>query len=151
VTDLLQHLQDFYAQAEWPMVQVPDQPILTAQYEGKNGQWVFVVAPHEDLRVVTMFSRAPIESPPERFDDVTVFLERINFGLTVGAWVLDREDGEIRFRIGVDASEGDPSPQALQRATLLCITAMDGMLPTLKAIIEEGVSADGALERLFPA
>ena len=149
MTDLLQHLQDFYAKAEWPMVQVPDQPILTSSYQGTHGQWAFVVVPHEDLGVVTMFCRAPLDSSPDRYDDLTVFLERVNFGLTIGAWVLDREDGEIRFRIGMDASGGDLSNHLLRRFTMLCVTAMDSMVPTLQALIEEGLGAQEALERLI--
>jgi len=151
VGQLLESLQEFYARAEWPMVQVPGQPILSATYQGTNGQWVFVAAPHEDLRVVTLFCRAPLESPKDRYEDVTVFLERINFGLTVGAWVLDREDGEIRFRVSVDASEAPPSDARIQRASLLCVTAMDSMLPTLRSLIEDGLTAKEAMERLFPS
>jgi len=146
--ELFPVLQAFYEKVEWPMVQVPGEAILTTTYEGTHGQWVFVVVPHEDLRVVTMFSRSPMECPPERFGEVSVFLERVNFGMTYGAWVMDREDGEIRFRIGLDVSEGEPSEHLLMRSTLLCITAMDSLLPALRAVIEEGVSAEDALKRL---
>jgi hypothetical protein len=146
---LLNQLAAFYKRVEWPMTPVSGEEILYTRYSGTNGEWVFVASADDSTGVITIFSRAPFDCPPERIGELSEFLERINFGITHGAWVLDRRDGEIRFRVGADSAGMDLSDQLLQRITLFCVTAMDTYLGALRQVID-GKSAREMLKQLFP-
>ena len=141
---------DFYNQLEWPMVQIPGEPILTTTYQGKNGQWVVVCSADDTQRNLAMFSRAPMACPPERMSSVIAFFTRINFGMLIGAWVVDTSDGEIRFRIGQDARAIEITPEVLQRMTLYMVMTMDHYLPALRALLDGDTDPVGAYELVFP-
>ena len=99
---LFSQLVDFYQDIGFPMTHAEGTTILSARYQGKNALWTFIASSDEDNRILIMFARAPEPCPPERMAEMSAFLERSNFGMTHGAWVMDRDDGEIRFRVGVD-------------------------------------------------
>lgn len=149
MAELFDRLVAFYDEAGWPMVQVPNETILSTTYQGERGQWVFVSSCHEEHGTVTMFSRGPAPAPPERHDELLRLFNQVNFGLTHGAWVLDPTDGEIRFRVGADLRGGTPSDEALQRMTLFTVLTMDQAIPALEALLAGKVDAAGAFQMLF--
>lgn len=150
MSKLFNQLVAFYKSINWPMEQIPDNTILSITYAGKNGQWVFVASTDEPNGIVVMFARAPMSCPPEKYTVMSEFLERANFGMTHGAWVMDRRDGEIRYRLGVDMNGLGLTFDYLRDMTLYTNMTIDQYLPGLHAIIENGVSAQEAFTLVFP-
>ena len=147
---LFTRLVEFYKHIEWPMVQVPNETVLSTTYQGRNGQWVFVVSANDPQANVAMFSRVPQTCPPERLDAIAAFFTRINFGLLIGAWVIDTSDGEMRFRVGQDAKAIDLSIEVLQRLTLYTVMTMDHYLPAIEAVLKGEATTQQAYEIVFP-
>lgn len=140
----------FYEKMGWPMAQIAGETILSTTYGGTVAQWVFVASVDEPNGIITMFARTPEPCPPEHFTIMSEFLERANFGMTHGAWVMDRSDGEIRFRVGVDMNGLPLTDEYLRNLTLYTNLTMERYWPGLKAIIHEGAAAATALARVFP-
>lgn len=90
--------------------------------QAKQGDTVFVY-----------YSLCPVRAPAERRATVGAFLCQVNFALLVGAWEMDMDDGEIRFRTSVDL-QGD----ALTEATIAraVIHNHDVMLTWLPALLD---------------
>ena len=151
MSTLFDQMVSFYERSSWPMAQVPHNTILSTTYQGENGQWIFVASVDDNTGVITMFSRAPLSCPPDLFNTMSEFLERANFGMTHGAWVMDRNDGEIRYRVGVDMEGMILTDEYLRNLTLYTNFTMDSYLPSLKAIVEAGASAKTAFEMMFPS
>ncbi len=147
---LFKQMAAFYESINWPMEQIPDNTILSITYAGKIEQWVFVASTDEDNGIVVMFARAPMSCPPEKYAVMSEFLERANFGMTHGAWVMDRRDGEIRYRLGVDMNGLGLTHDYLRDMTLYTNMTMDQYLPGLHAIIDSGASAQEAFTLVFP-
>ncbi|MBT3219004.1 MAG: hypothetical protein HN348_07930 [Proteobacteria bacterium] len=146
---LFDQLVGFYEKAEWPMGQVPNEAIISTQYSGDNGQWVFVVSCDEELGTIVMFSRGPLECPPDKLGLLIEFFARVNFGMSVGAWVVDFSDGEIRFRVGLDAKVIDVSDAQLQRMTMYTVMTMDHYLPGLMALLNGEADVGQAYDLVF--
>ena len=147
---IFERLVDFYKQIEWPMVQVPNEPILSTTYQGNNGQSVVVVSADDHQQNVAMFARAPRACPPERHDAMAAFFTRINFGLLIGAWVIDTTDGEVRFRIGQDCKAIEPTFEVIKRMTLYTVMTMDHYIPALEAVMKGEATTQQAYELVFP-
>ena len=146
---LFDKLQQIYADIGWDMVQVPNENILSTTYGGKNRNWTFVVTTDEPNRVMAMFSRLPFSCPPERFDALSQFMEKANFGMSHGAWVMDRSDGEVRFRVGVDMGGVELNVAYVKQLTLYTNMTMEFYLPAMQAIVEDSKSVEEALDITF--
>lgn len=147
---LFNQLVAFYDSINWPMEQVEDDTILSITYAGSNAQWVFVASTDETNGIVVMFARSPLSCPPEKYMVMSEFLERANFGMTHGAWVMDRSDGEIRYRVGLDTNGLELTHNYLRNLTLYTNMTLEHYLPGLRAVIEAGASAQEAFAEVFP-
>jgi len=146
---LFDDLKAFFARMGWPVNPLEGQPVLSFSYQGRNGQWVFIATVNEETRVVTMLSRAPFACPPERLPAVSELVLRANFGMSYGALDLDHDDGEIRFRTGVDLTGVQPVDENLAALARYNVLTMDVYLPALKAVIEGTKSPEDALAGAF--
>jgi hypothetical protein len=134
----------------WPMEESPENAILSVTYQGKHGQWVFVASMDEANGTITLFTRFPESCPRDRFSVMSEFLEKANFGMTHGAWVMDRSDGEIRYRLGVDINGIQLTDELLQNMTLYTNLTMDTYWMGLKSILKQECSASEAFLQVFP-
>lgn len=150
MSQLFDKLISFYNQIGWLMKQVPNETIISVQYLGDNGQWDFIASTDESNKIITMFARVPYACPRKKFNTVSEFLERANFGMTHGAWVMDRKDGEIRYRVGVDVSYTEINDKLLQSLTFYTNYTMNYYLKAIFAILKEDISAKEAFNIVFP-
>lgn len=147
---LFDTLVAFYSTIDWPMSQVPGQTILSTTYSGQQQQWVFVASSDEAHQAIVMFSRAPLECPEDRIHEVLRLFNHANFAITMGAWVLDPGDGEIRFRVGIDVHDVPVTPELLRRLTLYTVMTMEHYLPGLQGLLSGELDAEEAWTRIFP-
>jgi hypothetical protein len=77
------------------------------------------------------------------------FFNRVNFGMSHGAWILDVSDGEIRFRVGVDLAGRDITGDELGAITNYVNTVMGATLPALRALIAGSATPDSAMSMVF--
>lgn len=150
MSKLFNKLVKFYEKIGWPMKQVPNNTILAVWYRGDTAQWDFIASSDESNKIITMFARVPEVCPGEKFSTMSEFLEKANFGMTHGAWVMDRRDGEIRYRVGVDVSKIEINDDFLEGITLYTNLTMNNYLQAIFAIIKEGFSAQQAFNIVFP-
>lgn|GEM_PF-1688578 len=147
---LFDSLSRFYEKLGWPMSQIENNTILFIQYRGDNAQWDFIASSDESNKIITMFARVPEVCPAEKFSTMSEFLEKANFGMTHGAWVMDRSDGEIRYRVGVDVGKIEINDNFLESLTIYTNLTMNYYLESIFAIIKKGVSAQKAFSIVFP-
>jgi hypothetical protein len=146
-----EQLIQFYDQTMgWPMEVDRDNQILSVRYKGNNAQWIFVASSDANSETITMFARSPEACPSSHFNTMSEFLERSNFGMTHGAWVMDRQDGEIRYRVGVDVGKLEITDAFLQGLTIYTNMTMDHYLPGIQAIIQNNCSSEQAYAIVFP-
>ena len=122
----------------WELEVLQGQTIASATYRSGEDAWVFVAAVNEDLRVLTLFARAPEPCPAERIDEMLQFFNRANFPMTHGTWTLDHDDGEIRFRVGADLAGRDMAGDELAALTQDVYTVMRVCLPAVRSVIAGG-------------
>ncbi|MFM2376364.1 MAG: hypothetical protein RLZZ165_1461 [Bacteroidota bacterium] len=146
--DIFEQVTAHFAERKWPMQKMEGENILSCPYNGTHGTWAFVVTCDDD--VLVMFARAPRNCPPDYYDEVTAFMNRANFGMTHGAWVMDRTDGEIRFRVGADLGGLTPDSDFFQRMTLYTNFTMDKYLPGFTAVINDDATYEEAFAIVFP-
>lgn len=147
---LFEKMVAFYKKASWPMEKIGEDSntIMATNYKGNQGNWLFFAMSDEQNKIIILFARAPEACPPEKVNALSHFFEIVNFKMTHGAWIMDRTDGEIRYRLGVDMGEMELTDDYLRDLSYYVNMTMDTYLPALRSIFNDGKSAREAFETI---
>jgi hypothetical protein len=91
--------------------------------------------------------------PPDRCDEMAEFLTRANFGLVIGCFEFDLDDGRVRFRSSIDFTNSEltetlirnsirSSMDAVERYGDAIVKVLRGELDAMQAIKEVETGAD---------
>lgn len=128
-----------------PVQRAPELSGLRLGFTGESGQWLCFARVDEEKRIAVFYSIAPFVVPPERREEVMRYLTRASFGLPLGAFELDLDDGEVRFKTSLALGEAEPHKSLLTQLVWTNVAVMDRYLPGLVAASQQGLSADKAL------
>lgn len=103
---------------------------------------VWVRAAEQQVLVHSVF---PSLVPADRLDAVSRFVQRANFGLIMGNFELDLDDGEVRYKTSVEVGDLHPGQMLLRPLFVANIGTCHRYFPGLAAVID-GASADAQIE-----
>lgn len=78
---------------------------LRLQIQGKNAEWPCLIRVFEQTKRILIYSVLPLNVAEAQRADLAIMLTQINYGLIIGNFELDLDDGEIRYKTSMD-SEG---------------------------------------------
>jgi hypothetical protein len=128
VSTIYEALRDYFSSTGLDVDEHADAGWVATDGFGEHGSWLLVGQAHEVAGSLAIYSVLPSRIPEERRDAVALLLTRINYGLIVGNFELDLDDGEVRFK--ASGPTGTPLPPLV--ATVLGQT--DRWLPALEAV-----------------
>ncbi len=102
---------------------------------------------YEDRPGIMLFQYAPFKVPRVHRTTVAELLARINYVLANGALGMDMQDGEIRYKNGVDIKGGVISIAMISELVELGLSILDQYLPAVAAVVYAGQSAEQAFSR----
>jgi hypothetical protein len=144
---LFSGLKKVFVDYRWPFSEVPGMPVLLSELSGPLGSWTFYAQIVEDQELIAFYSVCPLTVPENRRVEVADFLTRANYGLAVGNFELDFEDGEIRYKTVLEVEGRYISPGLVKRLVKANGLAMETYLPGIGAVVG-GTPAVPALDRL---
>jgi len=146
--ELFDSIRKFFTDDEWYFMQLDEQTVLQMGFQGTNGKWTCYAQVNEEQRLFFFYSVCPINVPEERRPQVAEYITRANYGLKIGNFELDFEDGEVRYKTSVDV-ENDDLTQALVSNHVYANTwTMDRYLPGLLAVVYGDVQPKDAIEQV---
>ena len=97
-----------YFRSEGWKGQEPEEGVLVFRFEDELGhQWGCLAIAHEDAEQLAFYSVILTQVPEARRAEVTNFIMRTNYGMQVGNFEMDLDDGEIRFKTSVDVENAE--------------------------------------------
>jgi hypothetical protein len=124
-----------------------DEQSFSFNYKGENALWPCFVICREEEAQVLFYSVAPVSVAPESRVDVAEMVLRANYGAVLGGFELDVDDGEVRYRTGLDVSDTKLDPVMFRNIVLMNLLMMDTYMPALLAVIHGGVVPSIAVEK----
>ncbi len=106
-----------------------------------NGVLVTWFSVDEDDEIVLYVSRCPVFVPEERRQAAMEFLTRANFGLRIGHFEFDLDDGEVRYKTSIDVEGDELSPALVKRMLRPNLMTMDRYLPGLLRVVYGATTA----------
>lgn len=121
--------------------------------------YTFAARGEHGVYPVLVYARAPFliciasfrqTVPDARRLETAEYLHRINYGLLLGNFEMDYDEGEVRFRTSLMA-EGSLTHEVLDRYIQMPAAMLDRYAPGLAAIVADGEIAGEALRRVQDA
>jgi hypothetical protein len=140
-------IQSFFKDEEWAYDQVDDST-LRLIFQADQGEWDCWVEWHEEEQQVVFYSLYPLAIPAERRVAMMEFMTRANYGLRIGNFELDLEDGELRYKTSLDV-EGDRLTSALLNQLVYTnVLTLNTYFPGITAVLQDTLSPVAAIAQI---
>lgn len=111
------------------------------------GWWEWCTWASEDDDLAEVRVSLPVNVPEEGRARVAEYLTRVNWSLVIGAFTMDYNDGEVRYRIVAPAGSGELGPDWARGMMHSTAFAIGNYVPELLKVAFLEVSPAEALER----
>jgi hypothetical protein len=138
----------FFRQDNWSFVQLEDQPVLQLGFQGENGNWPCYVQARREFDQFVFYSVCPVSAPEGKRPVVAEFLSRANWGLVIGNFEMNMDDGEIHYKTGLDVEGDELSEPLVRNAVYTNVMMMDHYLPGILRVIYGDVSPVEAIAEI---
>ena len=95
-------LKLFLEEDSWYPQRIDDKPAFRLYYSGSNVDMRCIALIKLEMQQLIMYAYAPIKVSEEQRALAAEYIIRANYGLHVGNFELDYNDGEIRFKSSLD-------------------------------------------------
>ena len=118
--------------------------------EGWYGYWVHYTGSNAELRCFTqirletetllIYAMSPVRVPEAYRAAVADFTARANYGLNIGNFELNMDDGRLRFKSSLDFEDVDLSPELIRNAIYPAVRTLNTYLPGVFRVIYAGAN-----------
>ncbi|HEX4109048.1 MAG TPA: YbjN domain-containing protein [Solirubrobacteraceae bacterium] len=108
--------------------------VVRGYYASPVAQWA-VVAHTEEAGWLVFYSEFPLPVPSDRLPAVAEFVMRANYGLVIGNFELDLDDGRIRYKASIDFGAMPPSQALADRILGWNVGTMARYLPGIMVVV----------------
>lgn len=137
---------EFLQQENWEFTIGQNPSILRMTCQGENGQWRCYVKVKETQQQIAFYSVCPIKTSPSKLAVMAEFIARANYGVIIGNFELDFDDGEIRYKTSIDAQENSLTIGSIAQLVYTNILMMDRYFPGILDVIEQNVQPGKAIK-----
>ncbi len=141
-------VKKYFGDSPWVTTQFSGQPILRFNHESAAGSWVCIAHCRESEDRFIFYSIGIAATPEDRRPAVAEYITRANFGLLIGNFEMDYDDGEVRFKTSIDVEGDRLSTVILDHLVRINVQMMEKYLPGLITVIEEGVAPLDAITKV---
>jgi hypothetical protein len=128
-------LGEFLQEDGWYPVRVSERLAYRTFFSGKNGELRCYTRVRPEMEQVIFYAISPVRVPLEKRLVVAEFITRANYGLPMGNFEMDMEDGEVRFKGSLDFEGEILSPNLIRNLIYPVVQTLDLYLPGLLQIL----------------
>lgn len=141
-------LGHYLEEDEWHPQRLDDKFVYRMGFSGKNGQVACYAQIRMELQQFLFYVMAPVKAPEGQRSQVAEFITRTNYGLRIGNFEMDFQDGEVRYKSSLDFEGSTLTPEWIQQAVYPAVQTMDRYLPGLMKVIYGSQSPLEAIEEI---
>lgn len=134
--NLLDAAAALFQELGWDAARLPQAPVITCALRVPNGTLDIYCHYHADPNRLLIYVRPQdVPVPEEQYRPVAEYLTRANYGLPLGNFELDMQDGELNFKNAVQLAGCEATPEMLRPYLLGAVETMNHYLPGLQQVI----------------
>ncbi len=125
----------FFRDDDWKFQQYEGNSFLRMGFSGDNGSWECIADAKDDRNMFVFYSIASVKVPEKKRAAVADYLTRANYGLLIGNFEMDFNDGEVRYKSCIDVTGDRLTGALIKRLVYANVFMMDKYLPGLMNVI----------------
>ena len=138
----------FLEEDDWPLIELAQLPAIKTGFEGQAARWDCYARPLDDDNQLLFYSLCPFTVPREKRPAVMEYTTRVNYGLRMGNFELNLDDGEVRFKTSLDCEGGELTSALVKQLIYANVLLMDQYLPGLLGIMYGDLGAREAIQQV---
>ena len=119
---------------DWDFDADEDREIIRTGVTAKNASYRMIFDAREDTEQLLLYLLCAYQVPDDRRLAAAEFMARANFGLVLGNFELDMEDGEVRYRVSIDIEGGELTNKMVRNMIGAGVVTLDRYFPGLMAV-----------------
>ena len=128
-------VEETFARMKWSGRRVPGREVLEADFDAHHTRLRVHVQAFQEVNAVCVSTTLGHRVPDSRTGLVSEMLMRTNLELTIGAFELDYDAGQVIFRTTNVFAEGGADPQIIASLVHSAIAECDRLTPLLTLIL----------------
>ncbi len=145
---IFESVTNFFQEEEWQFQIVQEKQTLRLVFQGNNGKWDCYAKAREEKQQFVFYSLCPIQVPSEKLQAIAEFITRANYGMIIGNFELDFNEGEIRYKTSIDVDGDNLSFALIKQMVYANVMMMDEYLPGIIATIKNNISPLDAIAEI---
>lgn len=141
-------LGEYLQENNWHPQQLTDSYIYRSMFRGKNGMITCYAQVRVDAEQFLFYAVSPVKVPEESRTTLAEFITRANYGMYIGNFEFDLNDGEVRYKSSFDFEDAELTAELIRNAIWPAVHMMDKYLPGMFKCIYGGVSAADAISEI---
>lgn len=146
MSNLFDIVIQYFEEDDWNFMEVSDGEVLKMGVSGKNGEYNCFAIVNEERETFRFLSSLPVKVPFDKRLAVAELITRANLGLTIGNFELDFDDGEVRYKTGIDVEGDRLSPALVRNLVNTNVLVMDHYCPAIMKVVYGGSSPLEAID-----
>jgi hypothetical protein len=126
---------DYLTEDDWKFNVVKEDSALMLNFRGEAGSWQCFATVDEEKQWFTFYSILPSNVPDEKRPEITEFITRANYGLVIGNFEMDYNDGEVRYKTSIDVEGGELTPKMIENLMRANLMTMDRYFAGLMGVL----------------
>lgn len=114
-------------------------------YQGENGLWNCYAQARETEEQFVFYSIYPELVSEDKRLTMAELLTRLNYGLVIGNFEMDFNDGEIRYKTSIGVEGNILTHQVIKRLVYANVTIIDHYLPGIQAVMDGNIPPEEAI------
>ena len=147
-SEIFKVMVKFFDEDNWKYRQLEGKTILQLGFQGENGSWVCFAQAKDDVDRMLFFSRLETNIPADKRPAIAEFLTRANYGLAIGNFELDFNDGEVRYKTSIDVTDTEITSNLLRPLIYTNVLMMDKYMSGLMAVVYADMSPSEAVKQI---
>lgn len=132
---ILSRLIDFMEEEEWKYEILEGENVIRFHFKGSSGRLLCYADVDEEKHWLIFYSYLPVNTPPEKMQEMSEFITRANRGMRIGNFELDFEDGEIRYKTSIDIEGGELTNKMIDNLLRANLSTMNRYFPGMMELI----------------
>jgi len=139
----------FFEKEGWKAVPSIRRGKLIAGFEGENGKFECQATMEEEDGLFIFHSIREFQKVSENsWKAMMEFLTRVNCGMFIGNFEMDRDGNQVRLKTGIDVQNERLTPTLVGNVVYGNCFTMDNYLPVLEKIMKGEATLEEAMEML---
>ena len=138
----------FLQEDNWRYEEIPGESAIRFSFSGKNARYDCFGRVNEEHEIFVFYCIVPLRVPEPQRPVIAELLSRINYGLNIGNFELDMNDGEIRYKTSIDVEGGELTSRMAETLIAVNISTTDRYFPAFTDVMYAGVAPVEAVVRI---